>query len=62
MGIGAAALAEAAAQQRQLKIAELENHQKLWRWMIVGVLGLLVVETAVAGRQARRAAAEQGVA
>jgi hypothetical protein len=29
--------------------------QKLWRWIIAGVLGLLAVETALAGRLARRA-------
>ena len=46
---------ELAAQERRLLTAELENRQKLWRWLIVGVLGLLAVETALAGRLARRA-------
>lgn len=35
--------------RRQLQVAELENRQKLWRWLIVGVLGLVFAETAVAG-------------
>ena len=45
---------ELATRQRQLQIIELENRQKLWRWLIVGVLGLLVAETALAGSLARR--------
>ena len=45
---------ELATRQRQLQIMELENRQKLWRWLIVGVLGLLVAETALAGWLARR--------
>jgi len=47
---------EIAARDRRLKSAELENRQKLWRWLILGVLGLLAVETALAGRLARRTA------
>lgn len=47
---------EIAARDRRLKSAELENRQKLWRWLILGVLGLLAVETALAGRLARRPA------
>ena len=46
--------AELVERQRQLRQAELESRQKLWRWVILGVLGLLVVETLVAGRLARR--------
>lgn len=45
---------ELATQERQMRIVELENRQKLWRWLIVGVLGILVVETALAGRLAHR--------
>jgi hypothetical protein len=53
---------EMAEQRRQLQIVELENRQKLWRWLIVGVLGLLVAETALAGHLAHRTAREQVVA
>lgn len=52
---------EIAQQRRQLQVVELENRQKLWRWLIVGVLGLLVVETALAGHLAHRSAREQVV-
>ncbi|HEX8324697.1 MAG TPA: BatA domain-containing protein [Tepidisphaeraceae bacterium] len=45
----------AGAQQRQAKLAELENRQKLWQWLLVGVLGLIAAETALAGRLSRRA-------
>jgi hypothetical protein len=45
---------ELVARERRLKTAELENRQKLWRWFIVGVLGLLAAETALAGHLARR--------
>lgn len=45
---------ELVARERQLRTAELENRQKLWRWIVLAVLGLLAVETAVAGVLARR--------
>ena len=48
---------ELATRHRQLQIIELENRQKLWRWGIVAVLGLLAAETALAGRLARRSTA-----
>jgi hypothetical protein len=38
----------------QLQNAELESRQKLWRWFIVGTLIVLVTETWLAGRTARR--------
>ena len=53
--------AELVARQRQLRQAELESRQKLWRWVIVAVLGLLAVETFVAGRLARRASRLEAV-
>ena len=40
---------------RQKRDTELENSQKVWRWLLVAVLGLLVVETWWAGRAARLA-------
>ncbi|RMF45442.1 MAG: VWA domain-containing protein [Planctomycetota bacterium] len=45
-------------QARQLQVAELEQKQKLWRWLILAGLLVLVAETALAGWLARRAAAE----
>jgi hypothetical protein len=43
-----------AERQRQARIFELENRQKLWRWLIVAVLAILLIETALAGRLAHR--------
>ncbi len=40
---------------RQKRDTELENSQKIWRWLLVAVLGLLVVESWWAGRAARQA-------
>ncbi|MGB0578298.1 MAG: BatA domain-containing protein [Limisphaerales bacterium] len=45
-----------AEEKRQLKNAELENKQKLWRWLIVGALVLLSLEILIAGRLGRPAA------
>ena len=50
---------ELATRQRQLQIIELENRQKLWRWLIVAVIGLLLAETALAGGLTRRALRQQ---
>jgi hypothetical protein len=47
-------------QQLHLQAVELENHQKLWRWLIVTAIVVLIVETWMAGWLTRRAA--QGVA
>ena len=35
---------------RQQRDTELESRQKIWRWLLVGALGVLVVETFWAGR------------
>ena len=47
-----------AATARQLQIhrerAELENQQKLWRWLIVGVLAVMLAEIILSGWLARR--------
>ncbi|HVS71917.1 MAG TPA: BatA domain-containing protein [Phycisphaerae bacterium] len=51
--------AEQVSEERRLQTTELENRQKLWRWLILAVLGLLAVETVLAGRLARRAQREQ---
>jgi hypothetical protein len=50
----------AAAKERQrlerLQSVQLENRQKLWRWLIVAALVVLVMETWLAGRLTRRPA------
>ncbi|HEV3341501.1 MAG TPA: BatA domain-containing protein [Pirellulales bacterium] len=46
--------AERADKLRQQRDTELESHQQLWRWLLVGALGLLIVETWFAGRAAGR--------
>jgi len=54
-----------AAQQTERKVrlqnAELEARQKLWRWFIVATMAVLLLETWLAGRTARRATALAGV-
>ena len=44
------------AQQQALHNADLEARQKLWRWLIVAALAVLLVETWLAGRFTRRPA------
>jgi hypothetical protein len=43
-----------ARREAQLKATELESHQKLWRWLIVATLVVLIVETWVAARLSRK--------
>jgi hypothetical protein len=42
-------LARHLEQKRRLHNAELENQQKLWRWLIVAALVVLMLETWLAG-------------
>lgn len=51
--------ADEVSEERRLMAGELENRQKLWRWLILTVLGLLALETVVAGVVARRTRKEQ---
>ena len=46
-----------ARREAQMKAAELESHQKLWRWLIVATLLVLVAETWVAARLSRKVSA-----
>ncbi len=39
--------------ERQLQLVELEQTQKLWRWGLLAVIGLLLIETWLAGRLGR---------
>ena len=46
-----------AEQLRQMHNGELEGRQKLWRWLILTAIGVLVVETLLAGRLSRPSSA-----
>jgi hypothetical protein len=46
--------AERAAQVRQQRDMELESRQKVWRWVIVAALAVLIVETWLSGRTAQQ--------
>ena len=48
--------AELVKRHRQMQSTELENRQKLWRWLIVAALGVLIAETWLAGYLSRPAA------
>jgi hypothetical protein len=47
-------VAQLQVQQRHLQQAELENRQKLWRWLIAGVLAITLVEIMLGGWLVRR--------
>ncbi len=49
-------------QQRQFKYFELENRQKIWQWLLLGVIVLIATETALAGKLARKPAVSNEVA
>jgi hypothetical protein len=46
---------EMAEELRQMRDVELEQQQKVWRWLIVAAIGILIVETWLAGYLARPA-------
>lgn len=50
---GGVGLADDASLRRQMRNAELEGRQKLWRWLILAAIGILIVETCLAGRYPR---------
>lgn len=45
--------AERIDRERQQRDTELEGRQKLWRWLLVGAIGILIFETWWAGRAER---------
>jgi len=49
-----AAMAHASRGKPLLQSAKVESRQKLWRWFIVATLGVLLMETAIAGWTARK--------
>lgn len=46
-------------QQRELQRAELENRQKIWRWLLAAALAVTLVEITLSGWLSRRATAPQ---
>ena len=46
-------LVSSPAAQLRLRNADLEARQKLWRWVIVATVGMLLLETWLAGRTTR---------
>ena len=44
---------EEVEQQRLLQDFELENRQKLWKWLVIGALALIIAESWLAGRTDR---------
>jgi hypothetical protein len=55
-------IAQTQARRHHLEQAELENRQKLWRWLIAGVLAITLVEITVSGWLARRVKTAEVVA
>lgn len=53
------ATATAAVQKREMQRAELENQQKLWRWLLAAALAITLVEIVLSGWLARRATTVQ---
>jgi hypothetical protein len=47
--------AEIARREGQAQAVEIENQQKLWRWLLVAALGVLLLETLFAGKLSRPA-------
>lgn len=47
--------AETARREGQAQAVEIESQQKLWRWLIVAALGVLLLETLFAGKLSRTA-------
>ena len=46
---------ESEAKKRLMLKSQLENQQKLWRWLVIGALFTLIAESAIAGRLTRPA-------
>jgi hypothetical protein len=48
--VGPTAVAEKQLERQHLQDAQLESRQKIWQWLIMAALGLVVAETWLAGR------------
>lgn len=53
------AAATARVQKREMQRTELENHQKIWRWLLAAALTITLIEIILSGWLARRATAPQ---
>ena len=49
---------DAAKREAQAQAAELESRQKLWRWLLLAALGVLLLETLIAGKLSRTTAVQ----
>jgi hypothetical protein len=56
--VHSSSLAKNHQREEYLRDVALENRQKLWQWLVVGALGLLIAETWLAGRGRRPTLAE----
>jgi Aerotolerance regulator N-terminal/von Willebrand factor type A domain len=52
------AVAENRERDEQLRDVQLESRQKLWQWLVVAALGVLVTETWLAGRMTKQSQAK----
>ncbi len=55
----AASLPSGARQPAQAQAAEIESRQKLWRWLVLGALATLLLETLIATKLSRQTANPQ---
>ncbi len=55
------AAATARVQKREMQRTELENHQKLWRWLLAAALAIALLEIILSGWLARRAATVEAI-
>ena len=56
--VGPTALAENYQRRQHLQDIQLESRQKLWQWLILAALGIVVAETWLAGRTTKPSLAE----
>jgi hypothetical protein len=55
--VGSAALVQNDHQRQRVQDVQLESRQKIWQWLILGALGLVVAETWLAGRATNKSPA-----
>jgi anti-sigma-K factor RskA len=62
IGVTEQAATAARVQKREMQRTELENHQKLWRWLLAAALAITLLEIVMSGWLARRATTVQTAA